>query len=422
MNGDVPTLEQRLALRSLTNGTVPPAMLDELFVGRATELALFERDLDLAEAGGASLRILVGEPGAGKTTLQQVMAARARARAFVTTSADLAPDRLFHGRAGEGRALLRETVLALDTDATGNELAAEAIVGRFGNDCQVEADAANQPPRAYLRARLGELHARPKGAEFAKIIETFAVAPEGSPIGANCRRWLCGDYSTVSEARDELGIGSIVDDQDFWLMQGHWASFLRLTGRPGLVLFIDEARVLCGLHNPNARMLNLEQLLTIFNDVLQGRVQGLAVVIAATPAFISQWNGLAKHEGLSSCLLQTDQSVSHPQTDNVILHLQDLTEPELRELLWQCRQLYTACRPGDRMLPDRAIDSFLETCRNQIGEAQWKNPRRVVQGFFALQDRFVVNQGLEWGELLFSQGAECNAADMGFDGYAHRQM
>jgi len=422
MSGDAVALEQLMALRSMTNGKAPAVLQDELFVGRGTELALFERDLDLVEAGGASLRILVGETGAGKTMLQQAMASRARARSFVTTSADLAPDRLLHGRAGEGRALLRETVLAMHTAATGNALAVDAIVSRFSNDCQAAASADQQPPRSVLRNKLGELHARPKGSEFAKVIETYAVAPEGSSMAANCRRWLCGDYSSVSEARDDLGIGSIVDDQDFWLMKTHWASFLRLSGRPGLVLLIDEAQVLCGLHNTNARMLNLEQLLLVFNDILQSRVHGIAVVIAATPAFVSQWNGIAKHEGLSSCLAGSSPAQLTPQSDDVLVYLQDLTEEEMKDLLQRCRQLYGACRPHSPMLPEEGVEAFLQTCRNQIGEARWHNPRRVIQSFFALHDRLVANPSLEWPELLYPHGGEADAANLMFDGYAHRQM
>src|SRR3954463_2039528 len=94
-------LDHQLALRALANGKAPAVLRDELFVGRGTELALLDRDLDLIEAGGASLRILVGEPGSGKTMLMHAMAERARSRRFVTTAADLDPDSLLHGRGGE---------------------------------------------------------------------------------------------------------------------------------------------------------------------------------------------------------------------------------------------------------------------------------------------------------------------------------
>ena len=417
------TIDQRMALRAIANGKAPTALHAELFVGRNSELSLFERDLDLVADGGASLRIMVGEPGSGKTMLQQAMAGRARRRGFVTTSADLSPDRLLHGRGGEGRALLRDAVLGMGTAAASDGLAVDTIVGRFGNDCAAEAHAARQPHRNFLRAKLAELHCRPKGAEFAKVIETFALAPENSALSTNARRWLCGDYATMSEARDELGIGSIVDDPDFWLMARNWASFLRLAGRPGLVLFLDEAQVLCGLHNANARALNLEQLLMVLNDVLQERARGIAMVIAATPAFVTQWNGLAKHDGLSSCLLsQHDQDIEGGAIDNVLMHLQDLEVPEIVDLLIRCRQLYAACHPEARLLPDEGMEGFLESCRNQIGEALWQIPRRILQRFIAFHQQLAANPTADWRELLSAEDAGANDSEMAFDGYARRQM
>jgi hypothetical protein len=423
MSAPIATIDQRMALRALANGKAPPAPNGNLFVGRHAELSLFDRDLDLVAEGGASLRILVGEPGSGKTMLQQAMASRARGRGFVTMSADLSPDRLLHGRGGEGRGLLRDAILGMETAASSEGLALDTIVGRFGNNCAAEAEEARQPHRNFLRAKLAELHSKPKGAEFAKVVETLALAPENSSLSANARRWLCGGYSSNSEARDELGIGGIVEDQDFWLMARNWASFLRLAGRPGLVLFLDEAQVLCNLHNANARALNLEQLLMVLNDVLQGRAPGIAMVIAATPAFVTQWNGLARHDGLSSCLLsQGDQDISDPANENVLLHLQDLEVAELVELLGRCRQLYSACHPEARLLPDEGLEGFLESCRNQIGEARWQVPRRILQRFISFHQRLAANPTLDWPDLLSGDGSDTDDIERAFDGYACRQM
>jgi len=419
----VTSLEHQLALRALANGKAPPMLHDQLFVGRGTELALLDRDLDLIEAGGSSLRILVGERGSGKTMLMQAMADRARSRRFVTASADLDPDCLLHGRGGEGRALLHRALLGMRTAATGDQPAISSLVGRFGNDCRSEAEAAGQLPRDYIRSKLGELHNHPKGAEFSRIVQAFALAGEESVVAANARRWLCGDYSTLSDARDELGARSIIEDQDFWPMQKLWASFVRQAGRPGYFLFLDEARILCDLHNPNARALNLEQLLMILNDVLQGRAQGIGVVIAVTPSFITQWNGLAKNEGLSSCLLhQKDQTDLRAGNDNILAHLQDLADAELVELLQRCRQLYATCHPSAPPLPDEALEIFLEACRNQIGEARWHVPRTILQKLIALLDRMAAQPRPDWRELLSGHDSHSDHPGKEFEGYAHRQM
>jgi hypothetical protein len=416
-------LAQRRALRALANGKATAELDGDLFVGRTAELALFDDDLEIVDAGGAVVRILVGEQGSGKTILQQAMATAARARGFVTSHVDLTMDNLLHGRGGEGRKLLRETVLAMRTASSGDALAVDSIVGRLGNDCRTEASSTGQLPREYLRGRLGELSRHPKGAEFARVIGMYALAAENSSIAENARRWLCGDYATITDARDELGVGSIVEDPDFWLMARHWASVARIAGRKGLVLFLDEARILCDLNNPNARSLNLEQLMVILNDVLQGRVEGIAVVIAATPSFVTQWSGLAKHKGLNSCLShQKDAIHLGDHSDNVLIHLQDFSEHQLVELLQRCRELYGACHPAAPLLPDEGIGVFLETCRNQIGDALWHLPRTILQRFIAFHDRFAARPDRDWRDVLFASASDSANPEREFDGYAERHM
>jgi hypothetical protein len=102
------------------------------------------------------------------------------------------------------------------------------------------------------------------------------------------------------------------------------------------------------------------------------------------------------------------------------VHLQDLRDDELMGLLKRCRKLYATCRPTARLLPDEAIESFLETCRNQIGAARWRVPRIILQRFIGLQERLLTNPNLEWQELLFGQPSE--NSEMEFEGYAYRQM
>jgi len=420
---NVTNLDHRLALRALANGKAAAVLHDELFVGRTTELALFDSDLDLIEAGGSSLRILVGERGSGKTMLMQAIAERARGRRFVTASADLGPDCLLHGRGGEGRALLAKTILGMRTALAGDQPAIHSIAGRFGNECRSDAESSGQLPRDFMRAKLGDLHSLPKGAEFAKVIQAFALASENSVVATNARRWLCGSYSTLGDARDELGVGSIIEDQDFWPIQKLWSSFIRHAGRPGFLLFLDEARILCELHNSNARTLNLEQLLTILNDILQGHVHGIGIVIAATPSFVTQWNGMAKHEGLSSCLShQMRQTDLHPENDGIIVHLQDLGEGELVDLLQRCRRLYATCHPAAPVLPDEALELFLETCRNQIGAARWRVPRVILQRFITIQQRLLANPKSDWRDLLSREESGADDPEKEFEGYAQRYM
>lgn len=415
-------MEKQLVLRALAAGKAPEAQHEQLFVGRSAELAMFERDLDVIEGGGASLRIMVGDPGSGKTMLQHALGRRARQRRFVTMNADLSPDRLFHGNGGEGRALLEEAVMRMRTLGADEATGLGSVVGRFTNDCGEEAANASRHTRDLIRERLHPLHTQPGGADFARVIEAYAVAPDFSPRAESARRWLCGGYTTISEARDALGISSIVKDQDFWSMIKLCARFTQIADRPGLVLFIDEARVLCDLSNSHARALNLELLLSMLNDVFQDRAHGIGLYISVTPPFVTQWNGLAKHDGLKSCFGQKPASSADSLIDAVLIQIADLDDAELIELLTKVNTFISECHPDARSLPTEAFEPFLESCRQRIGEHGRQLPRNVVQGFIQFQNRLASNPTVAWNELLPRQSTSLESPPMNLDGYAHRQM
>ena len=84
-------------------------------------------------------------------------------------------------------------------------------------------------------------------------------------------RWLRGEYASKLEARQDLGVRSIVDDDNVYDYLKLFAAFVKLSGYAGLLVNLDEMGVLSHrLNNAQSRNANYEMILRIVNDCLQG--------------------------------------------------------------------------------------------------------------------------------------------------------
>ena len=85
-------------------------------------------------------------------------------------------------------------------------------------------------------------------------------------------RWLRAEYTTKTDARNDLGVRTIIDDNNFYEYLKLFAGFVRLAGYSGLIVNIDELAILARLKS-NIRNKNFERILNIINDSLQGTTE-----------------------------------------------------------------------------------------------------------------------------------------------------
>ncbi len=83
------------------------------------------------------------------------------------------------------------------------------------------------------------------------------------------------------------------------------AAFVRLAGYGGLLVGVDELVNLYKLANTQSRNGNYEQLLRILNDVLQGTVEGLGLLLGCTPdSLLDTRRGIYSYAALQSRLAE----------------------------------------------------------------------------------------------------------------------
>jgi hypothetical protein len=215
-------------------------------------------------------------------------------------------------------------------------------------------------------------------------------------------RWLRGEFSTKTDARKALGVRAIVDDADFYDQLKLVARFVRLSGYAGLLVCLDELVNIYKLANPQARSGNYEQILRILNDTLQGRAEGLLIILGGTPEFLYDTRrGLYSYPALQSRLAEnTYLRAGLVDYSSPVIRLSSLSREDFFILLEKVREAYTSGDPGAFHLPDEGLSAFMEQCERTLGEAYFRTPRTTITAFVNLLSILEQNKGSSWREIL----------------------
>lgn len=402
-----PTIRPRdrdAILQALSAGVVPRTGLRHVQVGRAAEIAALVRDIDRVADEGSSIRFVIGEYGAGKTFFLNLVRLVALERKLVTVHADLAPDRRLHASAGQARALYAEALRNMATRTKPDGGALGSVVERFVTDAVKEAQQAGLPVERVIDRRLAPLQDEVGGYDYAVVLKAYWRGSEdgNEALKAAALRWLRGEFSTRTEARQALGVRTIVDDDNVYDALKLLAAFVRLAGYGGLFVVFDELVNLYKLQSAQARNQNFEQVLRILNDVLQGNVRGLGLALGGTPEFLLDTRrGLYSYQALQSRLAENAFAKGGlVDLSGPVIRLQNLTPEDMLILLSNIRAVFAGGDPARHLVPDEALGAFMGHCNDRIGEAYFRTPRNTIRAFVQLLAVIEQNPGTGWKELL----------------------
>ena len=411
MNDSAPVARLRLRPRdrdavvsSLRAGVVPQRGFAHIQVGRADEIAAFAHDLDRVADGGSMVRFVIGDYGAGKTFFLHLTASIAQEKKLVTAVADLTPDRRLQSSSGQARALYAELIGDLATRSTPDGGALPSVVERFVATAQAAARSRDVSVGSVIAGRLDDLSQMTGGYDFARVIGQYWAGYESGSdqLMADAVRWLRGEFTTKTDARNALGVRTIVDDANVYDMIKLMARFVRLAGFSGLVVCFDEMVNLYKLANTVARNGNYEQVLRIVNDCLQGRATGLGVVFSGTPELLADTRrGLYSYDALRSRLAENNFAVGGlADYTGPVLRLANLTPEDLYVLLSKLRHVYASGDPARYLVPDEALTAFMAHCAQRIGDAYFRTPRTTVKEFINLLAVLEQNPGADWRAIV----------------------
>ncbi|MFM5148163.1 ATP-binding protein [Aeromonas rivipollensis] len=396
--------ERDAVIQSLRAGVVPKVGQHLIQVGRKNEIDAFMADINRVADTGSSFRIVVGEYGAGKTFLLNLVRAIALEKQLVTVHADLNPDRRLHASGGQARSLYSELAKNMSTRTKPDGGALAGVVEKFIAQAKNEAKANGSQPEAVIRKKLEDLAEMVNGYDFAEVIAAYCKGFEdgNDQLKHDAIRWLRGEFSTKTDARMALGVRTIVDDATMYDQLKLMARFVQLAGYSGLLVCLDEMVNLYKLANTQARNSNYEQILRILNDSLQGTSVGLGFILGGTPEFLMDTRrGLFSYSALQSRLAENsfaqDGLVDY---SGPVLRLSSLTPEDFYVLLEKLRHVY-ACGDETRYtLPDEALPAFMAHCESRLGESYFRTPRTTITAFVNLLAVLEQNPDANWKELI----------------------
>ena len=380
--------------------------------GGSQEIAAILHDIDMISDGGASFRFIVGKYGSGKSFLLQTIRNYATAKGFAVVDADLSPERRFAGTKGQGLATYKELMQNLSTKSKPDGGALPLVLERWISgiqtsvkaQCDLEGKAFDDQVEKQIFQVAGSLEGMVNGFEFAKAVVTYwrAYQANDAAMKSNVLKWFRGEYATRKEAKADLDINFIVTDETWYDFLKIFAVFLVGAGYKGLLVLIDELVNIFKIPNSITRQNNYEKILTIYNDVLQGKASHIGFLMGGTPQCIEdKYKGVFSYEALRSRLAQ-----GHFATDGIkdlsapIIRLQMLTQEEMYVLVEKLRDIHSQLYRYAPTLTHEDLVYFLTVEYNRVGADTHITPREIIRDFIELVNIIHQNPKSSVSELL----------------------
>ena len=412
----VPKRIAQTVLHSLKGGVVPRIGLPYITVGRKNEIQALLHDVDIISEGGASFRFIVGRYGAGKSFLLQAIRNYVMDRGFIVADADLSPERRLQGTRGQGLATYRELIGNLSTKTKPEGGALTLILERWISSVQSEAlqESGLQPGDPALTALVDQkiyavtasVSELVHGFEFAQLLSAYyhAYLKSDDETKAKVVRWFRGEYALKREAKEELGVNTIITDDDWYEYLKLFATFFRLAGYSGMMIMIDELVNIYKVPNSITRQYNYEKLLTMYNDTLQGKAKYLGIIMGATPQAIEdKRRGVYSYEALRSRL--AEGKFSKPGARDLlapVIRLDPITAEEMLILCEKLAVMHAGLYGYEQKIATNDLAAFIKIEYERIGADVHITPREVIRDFIELLDILYQNPGMSIIELLNS--------------------
>lgn len=400
--------ERDAILQSLQAGLVPRLGLHLIQVGRKQEVEAMLADLERIEQGGSAFRIVVGRFGSGKSFFMNLVRNLALQKRLVVVQADMSMERRLQASGGEARALYSELVrnLAIKNKPDGGALRnlCEGWISTLQYEV-TQAGGTQEDVKKRIFEDLKSLQDHVGGFEFTEVLAKYyeGYMSGNDALQGAALRWLRAEYTTKTEARQDLGVRRIIDDENFYDSLKLLAAFSIKAGHAGVLVNLDEMVVLSHrMPSARSRQTNYESLLTILNDCLQGSVRGLGFMMAGTDECLEdKRRGLYSYEALRSRLAE-NRLAGDGVVDfsGPVVRLQNLAPEELLVLLRNVRNVHAYGDPTKYIVPDEALVAVLKKASETLGAQYYKTPRDIVRSFVGLLNVLEQNPNRKWQEFL----------------------
>ena len=392
-------------INALKGGVVPRTGLGYIAVGRTAEINALLHDVDITEEGGAFFRFIVGRYGSGKSFMLQTMRQHLMDRGFVTADADLSPERRLMGTKGQGLATYRELMrnISVRTKPDGGT---EVVASGTSPDDPFFDSAVEKKIYTEISGLEDMVH----GFDFARVINAYHKAfTAGNDEKASCAvRWLRGEYSTKTEAKQDLGVNVIITDDNWYDYIKLLTAFFVSAGYKGFVIMIDELVNIMKIPHAVTRQYNYEKILMMYNDVMQGKASHLGIIMGGTPQCIEDTRrGIFSYDALRSRLergrFATDET--HDMLAPII-KLQPLSYEEMTVLCEKLAEIHAGLYGYENRMTLEDRIYFIKAEFSRVGAETNITPREMIRDYIELLNIAMQNPDKTIAQLMGEESFE----------------
>lgn len=410
----VPKRIENIIMNALQGGVVPRTGLGYIAVGREQEITTLLKDVEIVENGGATFRFVSGTYGSGKTFLLQTIKEYAMAKGMIVADADLSPTRSLIGSSNrkKGLATYRELMcnLSIKTSPTGSALGKVLdlwlntiwidVAKNIGQD-GIQGNALEEMVTNKIYETILDMQEMVHGYDFANILVMYwkASRVNDAEIKAKTLRWLRGEYNTKTEAKQDLGVSNIINDDDWYEYIKLFSNFFVKIGYKGFIVIIDELINIYKCKSPVARNNNYEKILAMYNDTMQGKARYLGIIMGGTPQSIEDVNrGVFSYEALKS-RLESGKYGTNKMINLMtpIIRIMPLTKEEIIVLLEKLAEIHADLYDYELKITIEDIIDFIEEA---IQGEKDVTPRSIIRDFIEVLNLFYQNYNLSIKDIM----------------------
>lgn len=409
--------EASTIIKSLEAGVVPDLGLGHLLVGRKAEVDELIKILANVENGDSDLRFWVGDFGSGKSFMLKTIENLALSKNFVASSIDLNPSRRFYATDKKAVNLYSTIIENLKTKNARSGNVIEVIIEEWistifanlardnGYDLkELMAGDHKEEVIGVILETLAKFKAVGLSYELGQAISKYyeGFITNDRILKLKAIRWIRGDISTKTEAKKDLGINEIINDDNYFEAIKNLAELFQEIGYAGFVINFDEAVNLYKLPHSTSRERNYEKILNIYNECKSNLAKGLFINFGATRKTVfDQSRGLASYGALKGRLgSEASMDSDFVNTNKTVLGLRVLTDEEIYTLLENLVKIYNTHYKTAINVTSSEIISYMEGQLNRPGADEFLTPRAVIKDFIEILDIKRQNPDVKISDLL----------------------
>lgn len=402
-------------INSLKGGVVPRVGLPYIAVGRKNEINALLGDVEIISEGGASFRFIEGKYGSGKSFLLQMIRNYAMDKGFAVADADLSPERRLQGNKGQGLSTYKELIRNLSVKARPEGGALTLILDRWISSVQSETAAGGIAPEdpafdneveKKIFDIINSLNELVHGFDFARLLTMYyrSYKTGDDETKAKVVKWFRGEYSTKTEAKNDLGVNIIINDDDWYEYIKIFAYFLKQSGYSGFIIMIDELVNIYKIPNAITRQNNYEKILTMYNDTMQGKAKYLGIIMCGTPQCIEdKRRGVYSYEALRSRLSEGKFSGEYKDMLAPVIRLAPLTAEEMLILTEKLTEIHGVLFDYTPAISENDRVGFIKTEYGRVGADTNITPREIIRDYIELMNIVYQNPAKKLLDIMSSE-------------------